>query len=132
VFLFVTDAAAVIYWFLAGDIFKRRAHSGFAAEGSQILGLFSPSKDPSPAPLGTSPVKNQQVSNAHILRTGMTTGNFNTICIQECGLLGTDDARRRAETMLVGTDMPVSMYDDLFRPLAMIVLLSTLGQTHKE
>jgi len=60
----------------------------------------------------------------------MTTDTFNTICVQECGLLGTDAGRRRPETLLVGTDVPVSMYDALFRPLAMIVLLSTLGQAH--
>jgi hypothetical protein len=47
---------------------------------------------------------------------------LNTICVQAFGLLGTDVARRRSETMLVGTD--VSMFVAVFRPLAMIVLLS--------
>jgi hypothetical protein len=132
VFLLVTEAAAVICWFLGGDIFKGRAHSGFAAVGSQILGPLSPPHDRSPAPLGTSPVKNQQVSYAHVLQTCMTTCTLNTICVQVCGLLGTDAARRTPETMLVGTDVPLSMYVALFRPLAMIVLLSTLRQAHTE
>ena len=66
---------------------------------------------------------------APVLRTYMTTGTFNTICIQECGLPGTDTARRRPETMSVGTDVPLSMYVALLRPLAMIVLLPTLGGT---
>jgi len=60
----------------------------------------------------------------------MATGTLNTICVQECGLLDTDAACRRPETMLVGTDLPLSMFVALFRPLAMIGLLSTLGQAH--
>jgi hypothetical protein len=60
----------------------------------------------------------------------MTTGTFNTICVQECGLPGTDATRRRPDTMLVGTDVPLSIIVALFCPLAMIVLLPTLTGTH--
>jgi len=42
---------------------------------------------------------------------------------------GTDATRRRPETMLVGTDVPLSIIVALFRPLAMIVL-PTLTGTH--
>jgi hypothetical protein len=52
--------------------------------------------------------------------------------VQECGLLGMDTGRRRPETMLVLTDVPLSMFVALSRPLAMIVLPSTLGQAHTE
>jgi len=127
-FLLVTDAAAIICWFMAGDIFKRRAHSGFVAEDSQIRVLLSLPHDRSPSPLGTPPVTNQQVSYAHVLRTGMTTGMFNMMCVQECGLLRLYAGCRRPETMLMGTDLAPSMYVDPFLPLAMVILLPTLGQ----
>ena len=60
----------------------------------------------------------------------MTTGTFNTICVQDCCLLGTDAGRRRPETMLLGTDVSLSMFDALFRPLAITVLLYALEQAH--
>jgi hypothetical protein len=61
----------------------------------------------------------------------MTTGTLCTICVQECGLPGTVSGCCRPE-MWVGTDVPLSMYVALFRPLAVIVLLSTLRQAHEE
>jgi len=108
----------------------RRTHNGFVAESKQILGLFSPLHGRSLAPLCSPPVTKQQVSYAHVLRTGMTTGNFNTVCFQECCLLGTDAGRRWSETMLLGTDMYLSMFDALFRPKAITVLLYALEQAH--
>ena len=130
-FLLVTDAAPFIFCCWSGDIFKLRADSGFAAEDRQILGLLSPPHDRPPTPLGTPPVTNQQESYAHVLRTGVTTGTLNTICVQECGLPGTVCGSCRPE-MLVGTDVALSMFVAVIRPLAMIVLLSTLGQAHRE
>jgi hypothetical protein len=107
---------------------------GLTADSSpkadKFLGLLSLPHGCSPSPLRTPPVTNQQVSYAHVLRTATITGTLNTICVQECDLLGTDAACRRPETMLVGTDLPLSMFVALFRPLAMIVLLSTMGQAH--
>jgi hypothetical protein len=127
-FLFVTDAAAVFCWFLVGDIVKRRAHCGFAAEGRQILGPLSLPHRRSPSPLCTPPVTNQQVNYAHVLRTGMTTGTFNTICVQECDLLREYAGFRRPEMMLVGTDVTLSIYVAPFLPLAVMILLTILGQ----
>jgi hypothetical protein len=58
----------------------------------------------------------------------MTTGMFNTMCLQECGLLCLYAGCLRPETMLMGTDLGLSMYVDPFLPLAMMILLPTLGQ----
>jgi hypothetical protein len=126
VFVLVTDTAAVICWFLVGDIFKGRADSGFAAESKQILGLHSP------PPLSTSPFTNQQVRYAHVLRTGMTTGTLSTICVQVCGLLRADVGCRRPGTKLLGADIRLVKYVALSRPLAVIVILSTVGQARAE
>jgi len=99
---------------LVGDIFKRRAHSGF--------GLLSPPHDRPPSLLGIPPVTNQQMSYAQVLRISMTTGTFNTICVKECGLLRVESGCCRPEMMVVGTDLPLSISFALFLRLAMILL----------
>jgi len=81
------------------------AHRGFAADGRQFLGLLSLPDGRSPAPLCTPPVTNQQVNYAHVLRTGMTTGTFNTICVKECCLLRVNPCICRPDAMVVGTDL---------------------------
>jgi hypothetical protein len=67
----------------------------------------------------------------HTFCRHMTTGTLCTICVLECGLLGTVSGRCGSE-MLMGTDVPLSMSVALFRPLAMIVLRYTLGQAYTE
>jgi hypothetical protein len=78
--------------------------------------------------LGTPRVTNQQVSYAYILRTGMTTGTFNTICVQEYGLLRVNAGFCWPEVVMMGTDLPLSMYIAPVLPLAMMCLLPILGQ----
>ena len=58
----------------------------------------------------------------------MTTGTFNTICVQECGLLRVYAGCCRPETMLVDTGLVLSMYVAPFLLLAMMILLPVLGQ----
>jgi len=60
----------------------------------------------------------------------MTTGTFNTICVQECGLLREYAGCRRPEMVLVGTDLALSLYAAPSLPLAMMILLPILGQEH--